>query len=245
MGSANLNDRSQKVSSLVNHVECDQEPNDRCPHAHFALVKGRARRYPGAVSPFAAVEALDDDALADLAALVPAGEVIAVFAPEKPLPEARWKRLFGLDGRQMVCDRPVTPPGREPSPLGPADVEAMLALAKRTEPGPFESRTIEMGRFVGFKDPAGRLLAMGGERMHPAGYTEVSGICTAPEARGQGLAEAIVRAVASGIQARGEIPFLHVRIGSPTEVTAVALYERVGFRERRRFALEIAQARPR
>jgi ribosomal protein S18 acetylase RimI-like enzyme len=213
------------------------------PHAYFALVKGRARRYPAEVSPFAAVEALDDDALGDLAALVPAGEVVAVFAPEKPLAEARWKRLFGLDGLQMVCERPVAPPAREPSPLGPGDVEPMLALAKRTEPGPFESRTIELGRFVGFKDPTGQLIAMGGERMHPAGYTEVSGICTAAEARGRGLAEAIVRAVASGIQARGEIPFLHVRIGSPTEATAVALYERVGFRERRRFALEIVQRR--
>ena len=214
------------------------------PHARLALAKGRARRYPGAVSPFAAVEAHDDDALTDLAALVPAGEVIALFAPEKPLPESSWKRLMWLDGRQMVCERPVTPPAREPSLLGPGDVEAMLALAKRTEPGPFEARTIEMGRFVGFWDGAGRLIAMGGERMHPAGYTEVSGICTAPEARGQGLAEAIVRAVTSEIQARGEIPFLHVRIGSPSEVTAVALYERVGFRERRRFRLDVVHARP-
>jgi len=214
------------------------------PHAHFALAKGRARRYPAAVSPFAAVEAHDEDALADLAALVPVGEVVAVFAPDPPLPEAGWKRLFRIDGKQMVCERAVAPPAREPSPLGPADLEAMLALAKRTEPGPFEARTVEMGRFVGFKDEAGRLIAMGGERMHLTGYTEVSGICTAPETRGQGLAEAIVRAIAAGIQARGEIPFLHVRIGSPSERTAVALYERVGFRERRRFALDIVQARP-
>ena len=212
------------------------------PHAHLALSKGRARRYPAAVSPFAAVEAQDEDALSDLAALVPAGEVVAVFAPDPPLPEARWKRLFQIDGKQMVCERAVAAPAREPSALGPADVEAMLALAKRTEPGPFEPRTIEMGRYVGFKDEAGRLLAMGGERMHLAGYTEVSGICTAPEARGRGLAEAIVRAVAAGIQARGEIPFLNVRVGSPTEATAVALYERVGFRERRRFALDVVQA---
>jgi ribosomal protein S18 acetylase RimI-like enzyme len=213
------------------------------PHAHFALAKGRARRYPAAVSPFAAAEALDEDALSDLAALVPAGEVVAVFAPDLPLPEARWKRLFRIDGKQMVCERAAAPPAREPSALGPGDVEAMLALAKRTEPGPFEARTAEMGHFVGFKDEAGRLLAMGGERMHPTGYTEVSGICTAPEARGQGLAEAIVRALAAAIQARGEIPFLHVRIGSPSEAIAVALYERVGFRERRRFALDIVQRR--
>jgi len=213
------------------------------PHAHLALARGRARRYPAQVSPFAAVETLDADALLDLAALAPAGEVVALFAPERPLPQARWNLLMRIDGRQMVCERAVAPPAREPSPLGPTDIESMLEVAKRTEPGPFESRTIEMGRYVGFQDPAGRLLAMGGERMHPAGYTEVSGICTAPDARGRGLAEAIVRAVASGIQARGEIPFLHVRIGSPTEQTAVALYERVGFRERRRIALDVVQLR--
>jgi len=213
------------------------------PHARLAQVKGRARRYPGEVSPFAAVEAFDADALADLAALVPAGDVVAVFAPESPLPEAHWKPLFWLEGSQWVCEGVVAPPARGPDPLRDADVEQMLALAKRTEPGPFERRTIEMGRFVGFKDEGGQLVAMGGERMHLPGYTEVSGICTAPEARGRGLAEAIVRAVAAGIHARGETPFLHVRTGSPTEATATALYHRVGFRERRRFRLEIAQRR--
>jgi hypothetical protein len=34
-----------------------------------------------------------------------------------------------------------------------------------------------------------------------------------------------------------------VRIGSPTERTAVALYERVGFSERRRIALDVVQPR--
>src|SRR5262245_1921089 len=214
------------------------------PHARLALVKGRARRYPGEVSPFAAVEARDTDALADLAALVSAGEVIAVFAPDEALPERDWKRLFWLDGTQWLCESPVAPPAREPSRLGEGDVDAMLALAKRTEPGPFERRTVEMGRWVGFDDGAGRLLAMGGERMRLPGYAEVSGICTAPEARGRGLAEAVGRGVASGIQARGETPFLHVRTGSPSETIATALYRRVGFRERRRFRLEIAQRHP-
>jgi len=60
------------------------------PHAHLGLAKGRARRYATQVSPFAAVEAQDEEALIDLAALVPDGEVIAVFAPDPPLPEALW-----------------------------------------------------------------------------------------------------------------------------------------------------------
>lgn len=73
----------------------------------------------------------------------------------------------------------------------------------------------------------------------------MGGICTAPEARGRGLADAIVRAVAGRIQARGEVPFLHVRLGSPSEATARALYERAGFRVRRRVTLEVATPRAR
>ena len=77
--------------------------------------------------------------------------------------------------------------------------------------------------------------------MRPAGHTEVSGICTAPDARGRGLAETMVRALASQIQARGELPFLHVQGGSASQATATALYVRLGFRERRRATLAILQ----
>ena len=64
------------------------------------------------------------------------------------------------------------------------------------------------------------------------GHAEVSGVCTASDARGGGLAEAVVRAVASQLQARGDLPFLHVQVGSVSQATATALYERLGFRER-------------
>src|SRR5262245_11601404 len=97
-------------------------------HARLAQVKGRARRYPAEIGPFAAIESADADALADLAALVPAGEVVAVYSPESPLPESSWKSLFRLDGAQWLCDVPVAPPAREPEPLGNDDVDAMLAL---------------------------------------------------------------------------------------------------------------------
>ena len=80
--------------------------------------------------------------------------------------------------------------------------------------------------------PEGDYVAMGGERLRPAGHAEVSGVCTASDARGGGLAEAVVRAVASQIQARGDLPFLHVQVGSASQATATARYERLGFRER-------------
>ena len=211
------------------------------PHARFALSLGRARRYPADVSLFAALAAPDPAALADLAAIGSVEDAVALAGPAGALATAHgWRALFAFEVIQMVCDAKVAPPAHAPRELGSADVGEMAALVRATEPGPFAPRTIEMGLYVGVRE-GGRLLAMAGERLRPPGYTELSGVCTAPEARGRGLAEALVRAVVSGIQARGETPFLHVRAGSPSEGTATALYGRLGFRERRRTPLTILQ----
>ncbi len=51
---------------------------------------------------------------------------------------------------------------------------------------------------------------MAGERLRPPGWTEISAVCTAPDARGHGLAAHLVRALADRIAARGERAFLHV-----------------------------------
>ena len=209
-------------------------------HAHLALRAGRARRYPAEVSPFAALGEPDVAALVDLAQLLPVGGVVALTGADAALDAPGWRALGGFEVIQMVCEEKVAPPDRAFPELGPADVADVLALVARTEPGPFGTRTLEMGRYVGVRAD-GALVAMAGERLKPAGYTEVSGVCTAPEARGRGLAEALVRAVAAGAQARGDVPFLHVRAGSPSEATATALYARVGFRERDRRRLAIVQ----
>lgn len=72
---------------------------------------------------------------------------------------------------------------------------------------------------------------MAGERLHPPGWTEISGVCTDESVRGQGLASRLVLAVAHGIRERGETPFLHA---SASNTGAVRLYESLGFRLRRR-----------
>jgi ribosomal protein S18 acetylase RimI-like enzyme len=208
------------------------------PHAALAVRSGRAARYPAEVSPFAAVESIDEDALRDLAAITPPGDFLALVAPDEVEIAGGFEVVQRLPLIQMVCEKAVAPPAFEPGVLGTQDVAEMLALVAATRPGPFGPRTIEMGRYVGIRD-GGRLVAMGGERLRLPGHTEVSGICSDPAARGRGLAEAIVRAVASEIQSRGERPFLHVLEGSPSEKTAVALYARVGFTERCRIRLAI------
>ena len=207
-------------------------------HAALALRSGRAARYPAEVSPFADVAALDDGALRDLAQLVPESDYVALFERAGALADSRWQTMQRIEAIQMVCEQPVTPPDREPTLLSAADVPDMLALVELTRPGPFGKRTLELGRYLGFRDGR-RLVAMGGERLRPAGHAEVSGVCTAPDARGRGLAETLVRALASRMQARGDVPFLHVQTGSASQATAIALYARIGFRERRRATLAV------
>jgi len=134
----------------------------------------------------------------------------------------------------MVAERnPVDPPfpSRSGGPgdpvvaLGAEDVADMLALVAEAQPGPFLSRTIEFGGYVGIRRK-GQLLAMAGERLRPAGWAEVSAVATHPGQRRQGLAERLIRTVASAIADRGETPFLHVAAGN---TNAIRLYESLGF----------------
>ena len=131
----------------------------------------------------------------------------------------------------MVAERfmPSAPPaGLER--LGEGDAAEMLALATLTQPGPFRARTHELSQFWGVRGDDGRLLAMAGERLKLDGMSEVSGVCTHPDARGRGLARMLSAHVASEIVRRGEAPFLHAYAGN---AAAIRLYEALGFELRR------------
>jgi predicted GNAT family acetyltransferase len=177
--------------------------------------------------------------LAALAALVPDTWEVATVEAD-PWPSAPGVTNASQPILQMLAAGAVAPPARDHAAefeivdLTEADAPAMLALARETRPGPFFSRTHQLGDFVGVKDAAGRLLAMAGERMKPAGFTEVSGVCTAPDARGRGLAGALTVVVARRIIARGEAPFLHVY---PHNTGAIALYQTLGFALRRQMIM--------
>ena len=114
--------------------------------------------------------------------------------------------------------------------LGEADAPAMLALATLTRPGPFRSRTRELGPFVGIKR-GGELVAMAGRRLRVDGFTELSGVCTHPDHRGMGYAAALSRAVVGEILATGEAAFLHAF--AEHEAT-IAFYRGLGFQTRAR-----------
>ena len=208
--------------------------------AGYAQVHGRARRFDPEVAAFAAVDELDEDAWSDLAALAEPGAV-AVLARRRPfIPGPGWTSLFAAGGDQMMLERPVEvverPPGlRE---LTVDDVPEMLELVRLTEPGPFAPRTVELGGYQGiFED--GRLLAMAGQRMNIEGYTEISAVCTHPDARRRGYAATLTSVVAAGIAAAGKTPILHV---SEHNEPARRVYEALGFKTRARLAFAALRA---
>jgi predicted GNAT family acetyltransferase len=133
-----------------------------------------------------------------------------------------------------------TPPPAHPNQvlrkLTHEDIPEMLALTKLTEPGPFLSRTIELGSYFGIHE-SGSLVAMAGERLHMTGFTEVSAVCTHPNFRGRGYGNALMSTVITGIMNRGETPFLHVKTDNP----AVDLYKKLGFRVRAQLHLAVIQ----
>jgi len=194
----------------------------------FAIGAGLARRFRPEVSPFAACANDSPEALAAVAGLLGRGDRL-LFLQRKPVPVPPGTRVVERGvGVQMIAEGFVAsdpPPGIVA--LGEGDAAALLALATLTRPGPYRARTHELSQFWGVKDSAGRLLAMAGERLKLAGMSEVSGVCTHPEARGQGFAALLSRHVASEIVRRGEVPFLHAYADHDG---AIRLYEKLGFR---------------
>src|SRR5436309_15171242 len=101
----------------------------------------------------------------------------------------------------------------------------MIALVEATRPRTYSKRTIEMGRYLGYRED-GTLVAMAGGRARPPGFAEVSAVCTAPDHRGRGLGSELTLAVTDVIRARGEEAYLHVL---ETNTPPISVYESLGF----------------
>lgn len=195
--------------------------------ADHALGGDHARRFHPDYGPLAGLRDHSPPSLAELATLVPDEGLLFVVQKEPcpPPPGTVVDRTAELV--QMVAARRIE--GLMDAPmelLTPADAPEMLALARMTEPGPFERRTHELGRFWGIREQ-GRLVAMMGEqRMRLPGHVEMTALCTHPDSRGKGYGAQLMVRIASNIQASGNEPFLHAYASN---VNAIRLYERLGF----------------
>lgn len=215
--------------------------------AHNALGAGGARRFRHDIGPLAGLRDESSQSLTDLADLIRAHGPVALFragsSQTPPLVIAGTQIIKHAEGVQMLFMGSHAPSATghvAMRRLGDGDYPEMLELARLTEPGPFAERTGDLGRFWGvFR--AGRLVAMAGERLHVPGHVEVSGVCTHPDGRGQGLAAALIGKVVAQILADGLVPLLHSYAANEG---ALALYRRLGFAESARLHLTVYDAAP-
>lgn len=201
--------------------------------AHFAESFAWARRFAPEVTALCAMEEPNDDGYRSLAGLIAPGTTGAVFLDQPYDGRDGWDYVAGAPLLQMICGREARSADSSAKnfsilELGGKDSAEMIELTSLTKPGPFGTRTHELGYYAGIREH-GRLVAMAGERLKVPGYTEVSAVCTHPDHLGKGYAAALMAEVIRCIRQRGEIPFLHVRADN---ARAVAIYERLGFRTR-------------
>lgn len=200
------------------------------PQKNVADTRSGAARYQPDVALFSGVpDKPGSTTWDDLRDLNGPGGVAILFVRPSELPDT-WEGIFELHAVQMVATSVKASAFDSAEELGPDDVQSMRALVGRTEPGPFGSRTIELGEYIGVRDERGTLVAMAGERMNPPGFREISAVCTDEAFRGRGYASALVKDLCGRIEDRGEMPMLHV---VSTNVAAIRVYETLGFTIRR------------
>jgi predicted GNAT family acetyltransferase len=194
-------------------------------------------QFDPSVNIFSAVDEIDDTKWNRIAELVGVEGFCALFRDVIPASPAGWEEHFRGTCLQMVAEDLPGSSGLAVVRLGTGDAADMLALTELTEPGPFMSRTVELGRYVGIRRD-GRLIAMAGERFRLPGFVEISAVCTHPDVRGEGLAGELTLNVAQSIRAGGDEAFLHVL---ETNENAARLYQKLGFVVRRSVDVVFAQ----
>ena len=201
----------------------------RTRHAGIARLADGVARYPVEYAPFLGVADGGADARHGLESLVEPGESVYLLGVTPPAIDG-WRLEPLGELSQMVLDAPLDElDGPDVVALTPAHRADVLELVALVYPHYFRERTMELGRYFGiFED--GRLATMIGERLGTPDATEMSAICTHPAHTGRGLARRLMARLANDLFAAGQQPFLHV---AQHNARAIALYQRVGFRQRR------------
>jgi len=223
---------------------------------HCAEICGEARWFLRDITLLSAFREPSDKGYDSLAELAGPGGTAALFLDEPYHPRPGWELIAGPPLLQMIFENgswPASPAAVNSGiiELGKTDSPEMVELATLTKPGPFGTRTHELGTYLGIRrrvgDPVsekpdervseeGKLVAMAGERLKVPGHTEVSAVCTHPDHTGRGYAGTLMAEVMRRILARGETPFLHTR---EDNLRAIELYQRLGFRTRLRSHLAL------
>lgn len=164
--------------------------------------------------------------------LPPAGDFCYIIGAKPILPAG-----FLLE-KELVCLQMTGPEqiGLEISqsitPLTDTHAQDLSGLVNLVQPGYFRPKTRLMGDYFGiFQND--RLVAVTGERMRMDDMTEISAVVTHPDFTGKGFAGQLIAHTVNKNLANGLTTFLHV---TEDNVHAIRLYEKLGFRTRRKIS---------
>jgi len=151
----------------------------------------------------------------------------------KPSFSNRIQLLNELVCNQMIIDQRIDLISHEKIvELGDDHSKDLFDLVNLVQPGYFRPKTRLLGDYYGIFQK-NKLVALTGERMKMNQYTEVSAVVTHPDFVGRGFAKQLVAHSVNKIFDQGKLPFLHV---TESNVVAIGLYEKLGFRTRRKIS---------
>jgi ribosomal protein S18 acetylase RimI-like enzyme len=207
---------------------------------HLALGNEFVKYFDSEVSPFTGFKENTAENFQRLYELMPYYRPVLFVSPVEIQIPNPWKVINTIKGFQMVCETATTEKVNtrvKVQPLLSKHIPQMLALTKLTNPGPFASRTIDFGHYMGvFEDD--KLVAMAGQRLHAFSYAEISAVCTHPDHLGKGYARELLVYHINRIKAATEVPFLHVRYDNER---AVNVYKSLGFSTRTEVYFSVMQ----
>jgi ribosomal protein S18 acetylase RimI-like enzyme len=213
--------------------------------AQVAHSNALARRFQPEMALLGALAANTAMAFDSLTQLIQR-DAVTLYFNTPPKLAAGWEVLRAVELQQMVLEDGATADTSaegsqavnaahasdtqpEVIELTLADIPEMSIIYAATRPGrTLCPRIQKLGQFLGIRED-GKLVAMGGLRLHFAGYREITTVATLPGHEGRGYATALMRALMERIHMRRERPFLTVRTDN---TRAIEIYRRLGFRER-------------
>ena len=160
---------------------------------------------------------------------------------EKPLFSGKILLKNELICLQMILEKRIEINiGEKIIELDDTLAEALSSLVNEVQPGYFKKKTNLMGNYFGVIKE-GKLVVVTGERMKMKGFTEVSAVVTHPFYTGKGFAKQLVAHTANKIFDENKTPYLHV---AETNFDAIRLYEKLGFKTRRKMSFWDLEIRP-
>ena len=159
---------------------------------------------------------------------------------EKPLFSEKILLRNELICQQMILEQRVEiNTGENVIALDDTFGESLSSLVNEVQPGYFKKKTNLMGNYFGIIQE-GKLIAVTGERMRMNDFTEISAVVTHPFYTGKGFAKQLVAHTANKIFDENKTPYLHV---AETNFGAIKLYEKLGFKTRRKISFWDLEAR--